>query len=587
MKANQLLASYDEYGLLGELSGASQADLDKLFRKAHQQLQDELQAARRQAAEQNRQISIDASRLSGVIAGDWIRVAPDQTSLRQLTEFPEVVAGLLGQNKPADSLPACASLDDARPLLARCAYNGLWSPSGTNWQPIRTVELSAAEVALVMSQPAQACGLLVLARRQYQSVLSDIAGLCGFEQTSHAEQIDLAIWLLAAEQTAAGHGWRLDSLRLAPQDQARATEKMIKILSQRIKRLSGPSQLAAKELIQSLEADDHYPAIILEAFQGRELITAGNQPGGLMPAPFDRLVAARSTQRVASPSQDLAREQLSDLFESAYEFLAQNDNLLSSMIFGWQEELTAKIGQAMHAGIEGPNGLLSRASLANLSRLLRDRTDLPDDLEAWTGLEEDQLEARGKEIAIPARLIPRHICAKLTEGGQFRVEDDFVLDQRGRRLTPVRLIKIVRMMSRAFGKFFLSFENTHPLLGIILVKTSADSEKTYRAAGRLVAHMTFLARARGFTSIIKSGPLEIAGAAIQKLLTENTSDQPAKQKLSQGELVPVLTFQLGMPLGPDELVAPGQPNEHSGLAERLLDKRAPRAPLAAHYIPLE
>jgi hypothetical protein len=145
-------------------------------------------------------------------------------------------------------------------------------------------------------------------------------------------------------------------------------------------------------------------------------------------------------------------------------------------------------------------------------------------------------------------------------------------------LSPVRLMKLVRMMARSFGKFFLTFQNTHPALGVVLgPREPQDGGSAYQAAGRIVAHMTFLCRARGQVSIIKSGPLEIAGRKIQEALARRVS--------RAGKMEPVLTFQLGLPLGPDEVVSPGQPDEHDGAKERLLDRRAPRAPLSSHYIP--
>ena len=43
---------------------------------------------------------------------------------------------------------------------------------------------------------------------------------------------------------------------------------------------------------------------------------------------------------------------------------------------------------------------------------------------------------------------------------------------------------------------------------------------------------------------------------------------------------------MDLPLGPDEIVSKGQPDEHDGAKERLLDRRAPRAPLSSHYVPV-
>ena len=86
-------------------------------------------------------------------------------------------------------------------------------------------------------------------------------------------------------------------------------------------------------------------------------------------------------------------------------------------------------------------------------------------------------------------------------------------------------------------------------------------------------------------SIIKSGPSEIAGEAIAQLLSAHAADGQTGERATAGPAKPVLTFQVGLPLGPDEMVCPGQSDEHLGLKERLLDKRATRARLAQHHIP--
>jgi len=72
---------------------------------------------------------------------------------------------------------------------------------------------------------------------------------------------------------------------------------------------------------------------------------------------------------------------------------------------------------------------------------------------------------------------------------------------------------------------------------------------------------------------------------VRKILAARTDDPRTRERLSSGLLEPVCTFQVGLPLGPGEMVLTASPAEHTGLAERLLDKRAPRARLSAHYIP--
>ena len=574
--AFELLKSYDRNGVLGELTGASVQKVERFFRLAHRQAVAALEEARSRARAEKQEIPVDASRLSGVNGGDaWI-VSPDGRSRRELEMFPGAEAQLLDPGRRFTELRPCSTLTRARPLFARCAYNGLWSPSGTNWQPIRSLELLDKEVARLTGAPAGSCGLLVLARRRYQSILSDIAGLCGFEQASHAEHIDLGIWLLVAEQTACSHGWELASTRIADKEQEPATRELISILAERVKNLSGPRAAGAEELLRSVQMGDHYPAYILLPSEGRPLVVDERFPGGLRPSHFDRLVQARSTQRVASPAGELEAETLGWLFKKAQDFTPDEiRSALACPVFTRNDEFPAEVGQAMHEGIEGSGGLMQKASLTRLKSHLCFCREVPDEVEKWTKLADEHLEFRGKDVALPARLVPAHICAKLQEGGHFRQKGEYLMDHRDRPLSPVRLMKLVRMMARSFGRFFLTFQNTHPLLGVVL---APQDDAAYRAVGRLTAHMTFLARARGQVSIIKSGPLEIAG---------NTIREQLKQRVRvAGKSEPVVTFQVGLPLGPDESVAKGQPDEHDGAKERLLDRRAPRAALSSHYIPV-
>jgi len=574
--AFELLKSYDRNGVLGELTGASVQKVERFFRLAHRQAVAALSEARARAKAEKQEVPVDASRLSGVNGGDVWVVSPDGKARRELEMFPGVEAQLLDPGRRFTELRPCSTLTRARPLLARCAYNGLWSPSGTNWQPIRSLELLDTEVARLIGSPPGSCGLLVLARRRYQSILSDIAGLCGFEQASHAEHIDLGIWLLCAEQTACSHGWELSATRIADKEREECTRELISILGERVNNLSGPQNKAAQELLRSVQAGDHYPAYILLPSEGRPLVVDERFPGGLRPSHFDRLIQARSTQRVASPEGELEAETLGWLFKKAQDFTPDKiRSALACPVFTRNDEFPVEVGKAMHEGIEGSRGLMHRANLSRLKSYLCFCRDLPDELSKWTQVDEEHLEFRGRDVALPAHLVPAHICEKLQEGGHFRLKGEYLMDHRDRPLSPVRLMKLVRMMARSFGKFFLTFQNTHPLLGVVMAPADPAA---YRTVGRLVAHMTFLSRARGQVSIIKSGPLEIAGEAIRRQLR--------KRVRTAEKLEPVVTFQVGLPLGPDEIVSKGQPDEHDGAKERLLDRRAPRAPLSSHYIPV-
>jgi len=259
-------------------------------------------------------------------------------------------------------------------------------------------------------------------------------------------------------------------------------------------------------------------------------------------------------------------------------------------VFSWHDTMPARIGAAMHAAIEGDpegGGLLGQVGVDQLRAVLCRQGDLPEGLRPWVerfaGCPSDD-----DQPPMPAGLVPGHLRQKLLEGGQFRIEEGTLLDRRGRPLTPSRLMKLVRMMVKSFGRFFLCFQNTHPLLGVVLAPSGGKPEELAAAwlqAGRVTAGMTLRARAAGLVSIIKSGPVEFARAALGALVSELAEEPEIRETCRRGDRVPLLTFQLGGPLGPEELVSAGQPDQHTGLAERLLDRRAPRAPLATHYIP--
>jgi hypothetical protein len=564
------IESFDHNGILGQLTAVSTKEVDQFFRLAHQRLGQQLEEAKKS----DREIKIDAFELSGTNSGDHWLVCQDR-SIRRLDTFPEAETQLCNPSDTSLQFRPCDDLEAARPLLLRMAYNGLWSPSGTNWQPIRSVELTASEASAICDKPTDSCGLVVLSRRRYDSILGDVAKLCGIEQASHAEHIDLGIWLFTAVETAKSHGWEAIPHSLTEN----ATTKLIEFIKARASFLHGKSQKAALNLIDSLENNDHYPAYFLAAHQAKELQLDRQYPGGIKPSYFDRLVEARSTQRVASPTQTLEKKSLSDLWQNAQSQLDQAlQSSINCSIYSWDDELPTLIGKAMHAGIEGPEGLIKQAGLAQLQDYLSTFDDLTDDLAKWSKLDGSMAESEGTSLPLNARYIPQHISSKLQEGGQYHLENNCLLDHRDKPLTPVRLMKLVRMMAKSFGRFFLSFQNTHPLLGVILAATDnqEQAEQVYQEIGRAVARMTFLARARGIQSIIKSGPVEIARQAIAQILA---------QQLENRQGLPILTFQVGLALGPDEIVASGERHEHTGLAERLLDKRSSRASLSEHYIP--
>ena len=101
--------------------------------------------------------------------------------------------------------------------------------------------------------------------------------------------------------------------------------------------------------------------------------------------------------------------------------------------------------------------------------------------------------------------------------------------------------------------------------------------------------VSYLSRAEGASSIIKTGPIDLARDPIRAILAENPDALPHltdwHADLAAAALQPAMTFQVGMPLTGTDLVDAGTPGEHSGLEERKRDKRPPREDFTYHYLP--
>jgi len=550
------LRSYDDNGLLGQLTNLDETQREQLFRTWIKELEHELTEATPPAL-------IDAGKLHGVNGGEQIRLGTDGRRNRESASFPEAEARMLNEPSPHARLAA-----DATPLAAlwmRAAYNGLWAPSGTNWQPIRSLALSSDETQRVSDGRLTGPSLAVLGHAHYSSILGDIAGLCGWAERSRVEWVDLGIWLAFAQTTAQGHGWDFAELHLTPETRPAAENHLLQILKARKSTLSSRNSHTAQAMLSALQAHDLRLACLLSAQTGPNLPLDDQAPGGIQPSDCDRLIEARVSQRVASPAGEMERGTIEKLWRQV-----RPAEGLALEGFTWHDEFSRAVGQAMHDGLEGEAGLVPRIEIDQFRR-------------SWRKLPEVD------EAQLPADALPHHLRKRLIGSGLYRQVDGMLLDHRDKPVTAERLIKLVRRITQNFGRYFLRFHNTHPLLGLILSPTTGPKDTLRRhwmEAGRAVGKMSLLARARGQVSIIKSGPLEIARKAIAKLLTQHAGNESLRRAIKAAEMEPLLTFQLGLPLGPDELVSAGQPDEHTGLVERQLDRRAGRSSLSEHHLPL-
>jgi hypothetical protein len=273
--------------------------------------------------------------------------------------------------------------------------------------------------------------------------------------------------------------------------------------------------------------------------------------------------------------------------------------------FSWHEQVPRRIGQAMFEALYGvgaepeskaggEGGILTAVTVRNylLNVGQKDPAWLADRLPAgWGNLADMELRKLAKDVPVRADDLGRYLRERILRDGKYKIAGELVTDQEGRPLTVPLLVRMLKSLAGTFGNFFLKFQNTHPQNAVLLADvTRPDSHKTYRAVGKAAAVLTFLSRALGASSIIKSGPIDLARDPIARILAENPGDlphlRPWKEGLTSGTLLPALTFQVGMPLAGSDVVEAGTPGEHTGLEERKRDKRPPREDFTWHYLPV-
>jgi hypothetical protein len=242
-------------------------------------------------------------------------------------------------------------------------------------------------------------------------------------------------------------------------------------------------------------------------------------------------------------------------------------------------------------GTEETPGLLSAIDLARYLRTLNQRRPGPWEQALppqWASLSDAELRTAARDLAVEADWLGPHLRQRLLRDGKYRVCDGRLQDERGRALPLPVLVRLLKSLASTFGHFFLKFQNTHPQNAVLLADAHAsDPHLTWRNLGRVAAGLTWAARAEGLSSIIKTGPIDLAGEAIGHILAENPDGCPKLEAwqadLRSGRWKPAMTFQVGHPLAGSEVVDADTPDAHSGLEERRRDRRPPRALFSHHY----
>jgi hypothetical protein len=575
--------------LTGRLLGLELPARDAILLDELRALELALAEARERATAKGEAVDVDGSGASLTDGHDTWHVHPDGRLTRSLAPFPGFEA-CLGGEAAAVSAERGLPVTDALPLL----YQAFWAPSATNWQPTRVLmgqpgPLADALAGTGAGPSGEGLRLLLLRRDRYESLLGDVLEPFGLAVTAREESIDAGIFAQTLHLAAAAAGHRTHEHVLTSAESARVQEPLITELTRRLE-ASGlaDEDRAALAALRGDVAEGRYMAdAVVDLF------------GGAVPRwpHFASLVAAHSTQRVASPGRELDPEVMQQLWRDALASIPEAERGgLACAAFSWHDQTPRRVGQAMFEALYGrgadpdsrtggEGGLLTQVTVGAFARHAA-RPDgggyegLPS---GWEDLPEAAMRRAASELPVRAEQLGRHLRERLLRDGKWRLEVGLLLDERNRPLTLPVLVRLLRSLAGTFGHFFLKFQNTHPCNAFILARAEvADPHRGWRAVGRVAATMTFQARALGLSSILKTGPIDLARDAIAAILAANPDGSPVLAGLADEAWLPALTFQVGWPLAGSDVVDEGTDQAHTGLEERRRDRRPPRGRFAHH-----
>ncbi len=596
--------------LTGRLLGLGLPERDALLSGIFERFDAAIEAARAEAARTGKPVSVDGSQISLTDGGDTWWVHPDGTLTREYDAFPGFgdFLATLG-NRPA--------VDFSRPVAQdvrfRAAYNGFWSPSATNWQPVRVVELDGevrrAFMELAGWNPeAIAIPLWVLLRRDhYESLLGDVMEPFGLAVTAREESLDVGIFAQAAAVTAMSEGLTSTEHVFPSNQLAEATRLLRAEFDRRLAKLGQPAEdtpagmevSKLKTLAAMLDAGKYVPDSLLA-------IGHPEQPTGVTFEPFGAIIDQHSTQRVASLARDFGKAETELIWEQTVASLQPHERHCVTWTFFHRDQKTPyEIGAAMFAALYGEGadaetkaggegGMITSATLRNYLQEIAKRdpayiqTILPDD---WKDMSDADLQKATRQVAVRTQDVGRFLLDRILRDGKYVSENGRIQDTSGKPLSLPVLVRMGKTLASTFGNFFLKFQNTHPQNAVLLANLDCglDEHQVFRTVGKVGFGLTYAARALGASSIIKTGPIDLAREAIAKILISNPDNDPAlagmRAAIQNGRLSPAMTFQVGYPLTGSELVDAGTPNEHTGHDERKRDKRPPRDDFRRHYLP--
>lgn len=607
---HQFTEAKRQSSLTGRLLGIGLPERDALLNDLFERFEAQLEAARAEAARTGQKVAVDGSAISLTDGGDTWWVHPDGTMTREYDAFPafgEFLATL--GNRPA--------LDFTKPVerevLLRAAYHGFWSPSATNWQPVRVVEIDGdarkpfMELAGWNAEQVALPLWILLRRDHYESLLGDVMEPFGLAVTAREESLDVGIFAQAAAMTAQSEGLT-SAEHVFPSAQLPEATRLVRAeLDRRLKVLGQPAAgtPAALEveklttLLSMLDAGKYLPDSILA-------IGHPVQPTGVRFERFGAIIDQHSTQRVASLTREFGKAETELLWEQTMASLKPEERPCVRWTFFHRDQRTPKeIGAAMFGALYGEGadpetkaggvgGLITSATLRNyLTEIERRDPNYVKEIlpEGWEGMSDAELQKATRHVAVRTQDVGRYLLERILRDGKYVAKDGILQDTTGKPLSLPVLVRMGKSLASTFGNFFLKFQNTHPQNAVILANLDCglEAHMIFRTVGKVGVGLTYAARALGASSIIKTGPIDLAREAIAKILIANPDQDPdlatMRDALESGRLSPAMTFQVGYPLGGSELVDAGTPNEHNGLDERKRDKRPPRDDFRRHYLP--
>lgn len=590
----------------GSLLGIGLPERDRLMAAEFERFDADLAQAKQEAERTGKRVAVDGARISLTDGGDTWWVHPDGKLEREYSTFDgfDTLVAELGHPPELDM---GRSIDPS--ALLRAAYHAFWSPSATNWQPTRVLEVEGTTRTRLMElagwSSATALPALVLLRRDhYESLLGDSMEPYGLMVTAREESIDVGIFAETLAMSALGHGLTFREHVFTPEQVQRAQELLSVELRARRDRLSGSEAEVSAErtkidgLIEALATGKYLPDSVM-------LI---GHPVAATPQAFERfeaLIDAHSTQRVASPTREFSKQETETLWQRTVAALPPHErSAVEFVFFHWNEQTPPAIGGAMFEALYGvgadpetkaggEGGLLTAVSVRNyLEQLASTEPDYVHQNvgEGWEQMSDAELQKATRGLGVRVHEIGRYLRERILRDGKYVVTGDVITDTSGKPLSIPVLVRLNKSLASTFGNFFLKFQNTHPQNGVLIANTKAgEAHWVYRTVGKAAAVLTYMSRAMGASSIIKTGPIDLAREPIRQILIANLDRKPdlsaMQAALEAGTMQPSMTFQVGCPLAGSDVVDEGTPGEHTGYEERKRDKRPPRERFVDHYLP--